>query len=288
MRVGSGEPWERKIGRRSMRSRHWRSVGALFVLSLVLLLALSGAALAASTLSSDQPSTGSDRLFSIGDPVPGPTSADVLLVQDYYPWNTWANQQALQQVGLTYLQITSAQLAKTDLSHFRAIMIPSVQSSSYYENVADNMEKISAFVSRGGLLIAHACDQSDSHWSGILPGGIGHVHFFSDYLHITVDKNADCAARGLTDDYFDHWNSSSHDYFTDLPFGCRTYVRTAADGYPVCISYKWGSGLVLATGQTIEWGYTVMSRPQLLLNELDYAKRHLPPASRTLVSARRF
>jgi len=206
-------------------------------------------------------------------------AADVLLVQDVDPWDYNSNEIALAEAGLSYVRIASWQLPSADLSSVGCVMYGSDQPTSYYENISLAVEKVSEFVASGGILVAHVCDGgwSEGYWSGlsVLPGNVQHVLeyledvFIADPSHPVVD--------GLTDSYLSGWFYSSHGYFTDLPAGSRVVIQSAG-GQPTYVEYGWGSGMVIVTLHTIEWGYgdgyhyQLVFRPDFLRNELAYVR----------------
>ncbi len=213
-------------------------------------------------------------------------TVDVLLVQDVYPWAYNSNEIALSEAGVSYAVITSADLASSDMSGVRCLMYASDQPTSYYVNVSASIDRIEAFVANGGTLIAHACDEGwqGGTWDGIpiLPAGMNHISNYSWYVHIVDPSHP--VVTGLTDEYFYDWNWSTHGYFTDVPEGVDV-VMECAPGQPTYIEYGYGAGRVLATVQTIEWGFgngtnaNLVLRPDFLRNEIAYARTYFPSAA---------
>jgi len=71
------------------------------------------------------------------------------------------------------------------------------------------------------------------------------------------------------------WGSgASHNYFTDIITG-TTIIATQGStpgGEPTLVEYAYGSGLVIASGQTLEWGYRWNQDPGIILrNMIPYA-----------------
>jgi len=206
---------------------------------------------------------------------------DVLLIEDVYPWAYNSNEIALAEAGVSYAVISSAELSSTDLSGVRVLMYASDQPTWYYTNLAPDMDKIEDFVARGGVLIAHACDfgWQGGLWEGylILPGSVGHTvgwDYLTQYLEIVDPFNP--LVMDLEDSYFWNWNWSAHGFLTSLPNGAQVIMQ-AAPGRPTYAQYQYGSGWVLATVQTVEWGYGdgvnyhYVYRPELLRREISYA-----------------
>lgn len=271
----------------------------LVCLAVVLALALSSAAVLVAQAGPSPDSTTPPDGYE-----PQPTeekhgATDALLIQDFDPWDYNSNELALQELGISYDVINSTNLGTVDLSQYKFIMYASDQPTSYYTNLANNIAAIEAFVSGGGLLIGHVCDDG---WAGgdwttehILPGNVQHVGVGEDDLVIvdithpivrgTPPGNFDI--YGTDPNYFDGWVSSTHGYLTNLPPNADVVIEIesgANAGQPTYIDYPFGSGKVLATMQTVEWGYGAYGMPhpwpELLRNELRYgAAGVLPPVA---------
>ncbi|MFZ5452588.1 MAG: M23 family metallopeptidase [Thermodesulfobacteriota bacterium] len=201
----------------------------------------------------------------------------VLLVQDALPWDNDSDAIALSNAGINYTVINSADLVNTNLEIYDCLMYASDQPTSYYQNIAANINRINSFVASGKILVAHSCDNGwqGGSWEGlaILPGNIGHVIDMSQTIHITQPSHP--VVQGLTDSYFLNWDASTHGYFTSLPANADVIMEAGAEK-PTYIEYVWGSGKVIATMQTIEWGYGdgtqsyTVFRPLFLENEINY------------------
>ncbi|MDO9108371.1 MAG: cell wall-binding repeat-containing protein [Coriobacteriia bacterium] len=191
------------------------------------------------------------------------------MIQDEPTWGNSANQDVLDFLGVTYDEIGSAALATTDLTQYRAVIYSSSQPRSYYQNINDSISQIEAYVAQGGTLVAHCCDQpgGPDAWFGldILPESITHVESYDESLTVAaVDHPSVMGAPSTDPDYLDGWGASTHGYFTDLP---AEYLEVIySDFGPTYIDYVYGEGRVLATMQTIEYGYAFA--PELLRSEL--------------------
>jgi hypothetical protein len=202
----------------------------------------------------------------------GGDSAITLLIQDVVPWHTNSNALALSDLGIPYDVIKSSDIGTTDLSKYKFVMYASDQPTSYYKNVSANIGAIEEFVDHGGFLIGHCCDQGwhGGDWAAglkILPGSaiIGHKNDYRQDINI-IHPN-DCVAQGLTDGQVSNWNLATHGYFTNLPAGATVVMVTGSD-LPTHIAYNYGEGKVIATMQTVEWGYAIRDQPDLLYNEI--------------------
>lgn len=217
--------------------------------------------------------------------------AEALIIQDGYPWDTHANELVLQEFGITYDIVNSENLSSWDLSEYRFIIIAADQNNQFYTNITNNIGKISDYVNQGGLLFVHAADWGwhGGRWNdSILPGGVTHIQIFIDIVSIVdpehpVVKGTNGAFDiGSADpNYLNHWNSSTHGYFTNIPNGTKTIlIANVNEDEPVYIDYNYGNGKVLATTQTIELAYNdgihrnVLGAfaPELLRNEIRFAR----------------
>jgi len=223
-----------------------------------------------------------------------------LLIQDYNPWSGKNTHNALDELNIPHDVINSSHLAAWDLDKYQFILYASAQDNNYYQNLKNNLPKISNFVSNGGLLIAHSCDggwDGVGDWRGfsILPGGVTHLmqwdegKYLSQSVHIVEPEHQIVKSDEftLTDDYFNGWGYVTHGIFTNFldnsniknpKIVMESDEEDGGDG-PTYIDYDYGAGKVLATMQTVEWGYFNGSqgwagnRPELLRNEIRFAKK---------------
>jgi len=225
-------------------------------------------------------------LFKITSFVDGQSlTKTALLIEDSYPWGRNSNEQVLIEFGVSYDRIHSSKLNQVDLSNYEFVMYSSSQNYSYYSNLEANLNKISKFVSDGGLLIAHCCDGGwgggDWRFYSILPGDVTHEMYRDNWSLLSQNvyiANPDHPmADGLSDSMLCDWTYSTHGAFTNIPAGTEIIMVTDNDK-PTYIEYPYGKGKVLATMQTIEWGYGdwgtqnwYINAPELLRNEIRYA-----------------
>jgi len=211
-------------------------------------------------------------------------SATALLIEDVLPWSYDSDALALSQLGISYDLKHSWSLQSVNLAEYKFIILASDQPTSTYVNIANNIAKIESYVSNGGIYVAHACDEgwSGGDWTGckILPGDVTHANYYhggyySQFIEV-VDPSSPIVA-GLDSAYFQGWGYSTHGWFTNVPYGTNIVMDTGS-GKPTYIIYSYGAGKVLATMQTIEWGYSPHCwtgwHGQFLLNELSYANTY--------------
>jgi hypothetical protein len=207
------------------------------------------------------------------DIAPLQAGTNVLIIKDVDPWLYPANEEALQELWVSYDIINSADLAIADLSQYDIIIIPSNQYTSTYNNLIANRDKLAQWVANGGTLVVHACDMAFpnyGHWSqSFLPGGVNHQHYYYNSLLIIDPTHP--VVQGLSNSDISGWGYSTHGFFIGLPANVNVIIETLTH-FPTYIEYSYGSGLVLATMQRIElpWRYEMETWKNLLRNELSY------------------
>lgn len=223
-------------------------------------------------------------------------NTEALLIEDLFPWGRASVEGAFTEFGVTYDLVRSWELAAVDLSDYKFIVYPSDQPTWFYQNIEANIGKIETFVSSGGLLIAHVTDRgwNNGNWDDlhILPGNVTHV--FGPYDDLRIADTLHPIIKGtppgtvdiyaLNPNYFDGWGCSTHGYLDSLTPNTSVVVdiQSGGDtGAPTYICYDYGLGKVLATMQTVEWGYGTDGtngyswpgpRPELMRNEIRFAR----------------
>jgi len=218
----------------------------------------------------------------------GPVStvhAKALLVQDMAAWGNDVNGATMTNIGISYDQITSSQLATTNLSQYQFLVFTSVQNQSFYDNIAADLTQVSNYVAAGGILIAHSANwgwYGNGVWTNgdFLPGGVGHVQDYSNSVNI-VDPNA-TIVKGpygtLSAADLQAWNYSTHGYFTNLVAGTHIDIDINDPSTPCYIDYAWGLGEVRASMMTNEWGSNDPNNTRYIFRENEfYAGQNVPP-----------
>jgi hypothetical protein len=97
---------------------------------------------------------------------------------------------------------------------------------------------------------------------------LDHYNVFDDPAHPSV--------AGIPSPIYGTW--ASHNYFTNLPAGAHLIAHGQTHGFPTLVEYTLGSGVVLASGQTLEYGYdNSEAAGQILINGLLYLYNYAPP-----------
>ena len=214
--------------------------------------------------------------------VPVLKNSSVLLIQDSRPWAEDTNTallEALKERGVvsSYNIISSTALANFDLSQYGVVFIANDQSSATYNRLAENAEKLEAYVMAGGNLIYGACDAG---WGGgyishALPGGVTTSNYYSVHNYIVnglhpIVTGVNTDNRSLREELL-KGNYCSHTYFdiASLPEGSDIILRDA-NGNPTLVEYKIGNGTVIASGLTWEYFY-VRNHYDMTTNYSKYA-----------------
>ena len=179
--------------------------------------------------------------------------ARVLVVQDALPWGFTALQDVLTADGIAYDAIGSAQLGSTDLGHYDVLIVPSDQFYQTYQNLAASAAQIDAFVTHGGRFEYHAAGYGFNGGEPTLytlPGGMTVQPDFPSTNVVLLPSHP--IAAGVPNPFTG--NAASHVRFLNIPANAKAILGNDT-GLPNCVQYAHGAGVVVASGQTLEWGY---------------------------------
>ena len=190
-----------------------------------------------------------------------PVGVPVLVLEDAYPWGTSSHISLLLSLGYAPRIATWSDLGVTvSLSDYRNVYVASDQPQGFYDAYAAHAAELTAWVSAGGHLVFSACDNgwNDGDLATPLPGGAVKANNYAG-TNVVVDPAHPIATGELSDGIplaspFSG-TSASHSYFSVLPLGAHVIFR---DGSlkPTLVEYALGSGLVVASGLTWEYGYS--------------------------------
>jgi hypothetical protein len=214
---------------------------------------------------------GSDQVASTPFLNPSRTaSGNLLIFRDNLAWGFNVNVPILEALGATVSVASSADMATIDLAPYNIIVFESNQPNSFYLTYQSNLAKFSTFVSMGGTMLMHSATYSVERVLELMfPGGmktgidanLSEYNYFNNGLHPIV--------AGNSSPYIGF--HASHESFENLPVDASVIVVDES-GYPTLVEYKFGSGTVIATGMTLEWGYAKgLSYANLLPNAFEYA-----------------
>ncbi len=214
----------------------------------------------------------------------------VLLIQDYLPWQSDANVEELNNLGIPYDSINSNSLPNIDLNNYKAIIITSDQPAWFYEIIRQHKARWDKFVENGWLLVSHSWDHGwqdwDSNW--VLPGKVLKTTYYSQPLWMRDSNHPVITWQVLYNSnigwqnpwYFNNWYWSTHWYFNnlqDLPNWYTDVIDINTPLLPTYIDYKYGQWRVLATMQTLEFWYKYLWKQEILRNEFLIVKNYSRP-----------
>jgi hypothetical protein len=190
--------------------------------------------------------------FSTPDEV---LTGPIAVIQDTNAWGyTGANatQEILVKYGISYDIIGSALLGTADLSGYQKVIISASQETYFYTALEGNRTWLEDYVSNGGVLEVHAATQGEN-W--VLPGSMTFNYSTSDNIvaqdpfHPTLYSPYWIRAPELK---FYWW--SSHGYLNNT--GDADIILTNGVN-PIFVEKQFGAGVILASGQTLEycWHY---------------------------------
>lgn len=234
----------------------------LATLSFVLIAAITAAALMPVTYTAVAASA-------------NPYGFGVALFKNNDPWNQPANEVILKRYGIPYDVYNSTDIGNVDLSRYSKVIIASSQNQAFYDAVNASRTWFEDYAQNGGVLEIHAADQLSAHWIDDLPGGIAYTHSERELVNIVVKHHPLVRTpNNITDAELDNWNSAVHGYFTTYPAETLVILQESTNYNAVYIEVPFGSGVILASSQTLEWAYGVVQRSFILENSLLYLAPH--------------
>jgi hypothetical protein len=196
--------------------------------------------------------------------------ARVLILQDFAPWLTRSNENVLSGLGVPFEIATSDVLDTLDLFRYAMVLIASDQSDLTYERLGERWQRFEDFVGAGGVLEVHAAgwgfNQGDATRL-VLPGSSKVRRNSSSLNHVVLPFHP--LAQGVPQSI--PGTSTSHAWFGDLPTSVDVVAHDDR-GFPVLVSYPLGRGLVVASGQTLEFAHAYgQAAAPILENTIRYS-----------------
>jgi hypothetical protein len=192
----------------------------------------------------------------------GAITGPVAIFQDKDPWDYMTStQDILTANGIAYTIYSSAQIGVVDLSGFEKVIIASDQPTAFYTAVETNSAWFENYANNGGIMEIHAADGgwASGYWpTGAIPCGFTWTLNYGNTVDIALPGNEMLTTPNvITDAELDGWSASYHGYFTGFPAGSELILTEGDTGSanPVLIVAPYGSGSVIASGQTLEWAY---------------------------------
>ncbi len=225
---------------------------------------------------------------------------EVALFKNVDPWDCSSNEEALYLYDVPYVTLSSKDFELVNLTQFVKIVIASDQDQVFYNAMNSSRWWFEDYVRNGGALEIHAADRGwhGGHWVGPLLGGLQWESHETNYVAIVNQTHPVVNTPNLiTDNELDGWSWSTHGHFFGYPENSLVVIADGSDR-PVYLESKYGAGLIVASGQTLEWayerGYTLMLENSLLNPVYKYehelvafleAPIFLEPSDSTLLNA---
>jgi hypothetical protein len=175
-------------------------------------------------------------------------------------WGYPANEIILSRYGIPYDVYNSTDIGNIDLSKYAKVVIASFQDQDFYDAVNASRAWFEEYVENGGVLEIHAANGGwlGGLWIDLLPGGINYTLSYTDEIDISLRNHpVSRIPNNITEDELDGWLSSAHGYF--VPPYPPNYIKilelTTIPRYPVYIEVPYGSGVIIASSQTLEHAY---------------------------------
>ncbi len=185
--------------------------------------------------------------------------ANVAIFQDTNPWGRTSNQDILTANNIPFTFFNTSGIASVDLSPFDKVVISSAQSLTFYQTIANNLSLFESWIQNGGVFEMHGACQSSSNWSGLtMPGDWTSIYRTSDTLGISDILHPIVTDPTLiSDSEIDNWSASTHGYISVHPVTADLLIfdETYIPNQPVTMEWNLGSGAVIASMQTLEFGY---------------------------------
>jgi hypothetical protein len=194
------------------------------------------------------------------------SDATVLLVEDTLPWGLTSNEQVLTANSITFTTIPASQIGVTDLAPFSKVIVASDQPTFSYQEIADAMPTLEDYVRNGGTLEFHAAGAGFAGGNPslvTLPGGVGIQVWFAP-INYVLDPSHPLVA-GVPNPFSGSY--ASHSTLLNVPAEA-TQIVADDQGRPNLITYPIGTGLVIASGQTLEYGYAIGEPQGLILRNM--------------------
>ncbi len=195
---------------------------------------------------------------------------EVAVFKNVDPWSNPSNEEALDLYNVPYVTVSSKDFQSVNLSQYIKAVIASDQNQMFYDAMNASRWWFEDYVRNGGILEIHAADDGwhGGHWIGPLPGGLQWEILETNYVAIVNRTHPVVNTPNvIRDNELDGWWWSTHGCFAGYPYNSRVVI-VEDSGRPVYLEFEYGAGLVVVSGQTLEWaysqGYTFMLENSLL------------------------
>lgn len=186
------------------------------------------------------------------------SSLSVALFQNYDPWDYPADKEALDRYGIPYVVFSSNDFGIVDLGAFSKVVVASDQDQTFYNGMDAYRWWFEDYAENGGILEVHAADHGwhGGGWIGTVPGGLRWMSYSGQYVTaVDLEHKLLNTPNVITEGELDGWNSAVHGYFSAYPADAHVIIIEDSSRMPAYLELSYGSGLIIASSQTLEWAY---------------------------------
>ena len=180
----------------------------------------------------------------------------VAIFRDLIPWNRNATEPILEEHSISYTIYSSSDMGIVDLSTYQKVIIASDQPQTFYQRLGDNMTWLQNYVSAGGILEIHACDNGwqDGDWGSLflMPGGLNKTEYF-EWKEVSINITQHPVLQypyPIEGAELDSWIGG---YFTEYTEHATVILIEPISEKPVLLELPFGSGYVVASTHALEW-----------------------------------
>lgn len=197
--------------------------------------------------------------------------AEYAIFQEWDPWGHSSNQEILDANGIMWDMFGPWHMAHADLSMYTKVVISSQQDTFFYDSIAAHRTRFETYMANGGVLEFHGATYGFWDWSGLpMPTGFTSAFGTSNSVSIQAPGHPILTTPHVIGDIeLDDWNYSTHGDLVSLVPGHTEILRNDSTGAPTLAVLDWGAGWLIATMNTLEFGYG-NGRSPLLENVLLY------------------
>jgi hypothetical protein len=179
----------------------------------------------------------------------------IALFQEHEPWGYRSIKDILYGSGIPFKVFVMDDMGSADLSIYTKAIVASAQDREMFDSLATYKTWWENWISNGGVLEINGAVYSSEAWDGIImPGDFSCVWAPQNITNITSTWHPMVNyPHYIFDDSLDNWDSSIHGYLTNL-IDFYTII-TDNSGNPALAIKRLGDGGIIATMQTLEWGW---------------------------------
>jgi len=186
-------------------------------------------------------------------------SGPVAIFRNNLAWDYNSTEEILKMYSIDYTIYNSSHMGTVNLSQYEKVIIESDQDQLFYDSLGINITWFESYAANGGILEIHACNGTHGgSWEGLysMPGGINQSYGLTNTISINItDHSILKTPHIITDEELDNWDASAYGAFTAYSGDTKEILIDANTLNPVFIESDWENGTILATMQTLEFGY---------------------------------